>query len=416
MALLYSITIHLYYLAILCSSLFDKKARSWVLGRKNWRKKLRLWESSGRPVYWFHAASLGEFEQGRPLIEAIKKNRPACCIILTFYSPSGFEIRKNYHDADLVCYLPLDTAYNARKFIALVKPDSVFFIKYEYWYFYLKQLHGLKIPVYLVSGVFRKDHIFFRWYGQWFRNKLRFFEHFFVQDKVSEDLLNTSGFRNVTVSGDTRFDRVAALGEAARNIDLAGAFAQGSFCLVAGSTWPADEMILTRFINETDQPVKLILAPHEIGQDRIRKLVIMINKPVVLYSSASQDDIAEKQVLIIDNIGLLSSLYRYGQLAYVGGGFGKGIHNILEAATYGVPVVFGPNYQKFHEAKELIACQAAFPINDYPEFKEKLHGLLLNEEVLRNASMRARHYISSNKGATNRILKQVLEHCAPYSK
>jgi 3-deoxy-D-manno-octulosonic-acid transferase len=415
MALLYSIAIHLYYLVILCSSLFDKKARLWIIGRKDWRKRLRAWKPYGNPVYWFHAASLGEFEQGRPLIEAVKKHKPGCSIILTFYSPSGFEIRKNYQEADLVCYLPLDTAYNARKFIALAKPASVFLIKYEYWYFYLKHLHGSGIPVYLVSGIFRKNHIFFRWYGQWFRNKLSYIDHFFVQDQPSAVLLNSSGFRNVTVSGDTRFDRVASLGAAARNIDLAGAFVQDGPCLVAGSTWPADEMILVQFINESVNPIKLILAPHEIGKEHIRKLVMMIRKPVALFSEASLNDIAEKQVLIIDNIGMLSSLYRYGQLAYVGGGFGKGIHNILEAATYSVPVVFGPNYQKFHEAKELIACMGAFTVSDYPEFRDKLHYLLRNPEALHNASKQAGHYVISNIGATNRILEHILDNYLPDS-
>jgi 3-deoxy-D-manno-octulosonic-acid transferase len=416
MALLYSIAIHLYYLVILCSSLFDKKARLWITGRKDWRKKLRAWKSFGKPVYWFHAASLGEFEQGRPLIEAVKKQRPGCSIILTFYSPSGFEIRKNYQEADLVCYLPLDTAYNARKFIALAKPDSVFFIKYEYWYFYLKQLHGSGIPVYLVSGIFRQNHIFFRWYGRWFRNKLSYFERFFVQDQPSEALLKASGFLNVTVSGDTRFDRVATLGAAALNIDLAGAFVQGGPCLVAGSTWPADEMILVKFINESSLPIKLILAPHEIGKEPIRKLVRMISRPVALFSEASQNDVAEKQVLIIDNIGLLSSLYRYGQLAYVGGGFGKGIHNILEAATYGVPVVFGPNYQKFHEAGELIACGGAFSVSDYPEFRDTVYDLLRDPEKLLNASKQAGQYVIGSTGATNRILVHILDNYVPDSK
>jgi 3-deoxy-D-manno-octulosonic-acid transferase len=365
---------------------------------------------SGKPVFWFHAASLGEFEQGRPLIEAVKKQKPGCSIILTFYSPSGFEIRKNYQEADLVCYLPLDTAYNARRFVALVKPDAVFFIKYEYWYFYLKHLHDSGIPVYLVSGIFRRNHIFFRWYGQWFRNKLSFFRRLFVQDQPSAALLNASGFQNVTVSGDTRFDRVVSLGAAARNIDLAAAFVQGSQCLVAGSTWPADEMILVKFINEFKEPMKLILAPHEIGKDHIRKLLMLISRPVALFSEASQEDIAEKQILIIDNIGMLSSLYRYGQLAYLGGGFGKGIHNILEAATYGAPVFFGPNYQKFHEAKELIACGGAFAISDYQEFKDKLHYLLQDPVALLNASRQAELYVISNIGATNRILKHILEN------
>jgi 3-deoxy-D-manno-octulosonic-acid transferase len=408
MILLYSISIHLFYLAILFTSLFNKKARLWICGRKDWRKKLRRWQPSGSPVYWFHAASLGEFEQGRPLMEGIRQLFPGCSLVLTFYSPSGFEVRKNYREADFVCYLPLDTAYNARRFIGLVKPDSVFFIKYEYWFFYLKHLHGLNVPVYLISGIFRQNHIFFRQYGQWFRNKLGFFRHFFVQDQASAALLAASGFQNVTVSGDTRFDRVAAIGNADRNIDLAATFARGSFCIIAGSTWPADEMMLVKFINESVHPVKLILAPHEIGHEHIGRLVSMINKPLVIYSSATMSDITDKQVLIIDNIGMLSSLYRYGKIAYVGGGFGKGIHNILEAATFGIPVIFGPNHKRFREANELKACGGAFAVKDYHEFEGRVQYLLNHPDVLRNASLQARNYIGSNTGATSRILQHII--------
>ena len=408
MVLLYSISIHLFYLIILVASLVNKKAGLWISGRKDWRKKLSLWKPSGGPVYWFHAASLGEFEQGRPLIEEIKRRQPGCSIVLTFYSPSGFEVRKNYQEADFVGYLPLDTLYNAGRFIKLVKPQAVFFIKYEFWFFYLKRLHDLSIPVYLISGIFRQNQIYFRWYGSWFRKKLRFFRHFFIQDHASADLLGSIGFQNVTVSGDTRFDRVTAIGAAAKSIEIADAFTAGSFCIVAGSTWPADEALLVSFINETTRPVKLILAPHEIGQDQIKRLSGMLQKPAVLYSEATPDDLADKQVLIINNIGMLSSLYRYGKIAYLGGGFGKGIHNILEPAAFGLPVIFGPNYKKFQEARALTACGGAFAVNSLSEFKAILDHLMTNSEALQHASSQTRNYVSENTGATHLIVQHTL--------
>jgi 3-deoxy-D-manno-octulosonic-acid transferase len=405
MSLIYSLVIHVFYMVVQIASPFNKKARLWIQGRKGWRKKLRMWHSSGSPVFWFHAASLGEFEQGRPLIEEIKKRLPGCCILLTFYSPSGYEVRKNYQWADLVIYLPLDTWYNARCFINLVKPDAVFFIKYEFWYFYLKQLHRMKLPVYLVSGIFRSGQIFFRWYGSWFRSKLRYFTHFFMQDQASADLLTSLGFCNYTISGDTRFDRVIMLKIQVNNIEIAEAFSTGHFCLVAGSTWIDDEKLLVRLINEIPD-IKLIIAPHEIDEAHIANLRTMLKAGYILFSKSTKNNITDKQILIIDNIGLLSSLYRYGQLAYIGGGFGKGIHNILEASAFSLPVIFGPNYLKSREAIDLLRIGGAFTINNYDELYTTVYSMKEDPVKYKALCLKAFDYVLNNKGATEIILEK----------
>lgn len=408
MTLIYSFVIHLLYLIIWVISPFNPKARLWISGRMGWRNKLQQ-KLPGKPVYWFHAASLGEFEQGRPLIEAIKKKLPQCTVVLTFYSPSGFEIRKNYPVADLVCYLPLDTSCNAKRFISLIQPDAAFFIKYEYWYFYLRALHNSNIPVYLVSGLFRQDQTFFRWYGGWFRNKLRFISHFFVQDQSSASLLQSHGFHNVIISGDTRFDRVSSLARVPDEIAGLRAFVAGGYCLVAGSTWPRDEEILIRFINETGQNIKMVIAPHEIHQQHILRLTSQVKKKYVLYSQAGEENLPECQVLIMDNIGMLSSLYRYGQIAYVGGGFGVGIHNILEPAVHGLPVIFGPIYSKSREAIDLIKEGGAFGINGHEEFNQTIHALMNDPIKYTAASTAARQYVSENTGATEIIMSGINE-------
>ena len=409
MILLYSIAIHFFYAIMLFVSLFNKKARLWINGRKGWRKKLGQWQPSVTPVLWFHAASLGEFEQGRPLIEEFKKRQPGCSLLLTFYSPSGFEIRKNYEEADLVCYLPLDTWYNARRFVNLVKPDVAFFIKYEFWYFYLRLLYQKNLQVYLISGIFRPGQVFFRWYGSWFRKKLRYFKHFFVQDQTSADLLGSLGLHNTTISGDTRFDRVTMLNSLAKKIDIAEAFSSEHFCLVAGSTWPADEDLLVKLINESVNNIKLIIAPHEIDEEHISKLAALIKRSYVLYSASSLSNVIDKQVLIIDNIGMLSSLYRYGQLAFIGGGFGKGIHNILEAAAFGKPVIFGPNYWKFREAIELIRIGGAFTVNNYDELHTVISSLKIDTEKYKASCLKASDYVKNNIGATDIILRDIVK-------
>ncbi len=404
MTFLYHISIHVYYFLVLIASAFNPKARLWIKGRMGWRTKLRNWNQAGKPVIWFHAASLGEFEQGRPLIDRLRENRPECNILLTFYSPSGHEIRKNYPGADMVMYLPLDTCYNAHLFVQLVNPVAAVFIKYEFWHFYLKELNRAKHPVYLISAIFRPEQVFFKWYGTWFRKNLRFIDYFFVQDKNSAGLLNQVELTNCSVSGDTRFDRVKALSEAAKSIEIARMFADGHACLVAGSTWPGDEEILTRFINESDTDSRFIIAPHEITDSHIQQLTSRLTREYVLYSRvANPVDYNSKQVLIIDNIGMLSSLYRYGQVGYIGGGFGKGIHNILEAAAFGIPVIFGPNFEKFREARELLREGGAFSVQNYDELRNILQELQNNPEKYNHSAFTAGEYVRVNTGATSII-------------
>jgi len=413
MTFLYFISIHLYYLILLVISPFNIKARLWLKGRLGWRTHLKEWRRPGDRVIWFHAASLGEFEQGRPVIDQVKGNYPGYRVVLTFYSPSGFEIRKNYPGADLVMYLPLDTPYNARKFLKLINPDAAVFIKYEFWRFYLQGLWAKQKKVYLISANFRPRQVFFRWYGGWFRNNLSYISHFFVQDETSASLLNDLGISRVFVSGDTRFDRVAAIAEDAKGVELAENFSEGHFCLVAGSTWPGDEDILVRYINQSETDLRFIIAPHEITESHLNHLKSGITRRLTLFSSASPDTIQEQQVLLIDNIGMLSSLYRYGRIAYIGGGFGKGIHNILEAATYGIPVIFGTNYNKFREARELISLGGAFSVQSPEDFLRIFETLRINPGQYERAAMITRNYVKGNTGATSMIMSHLMKELSP---
>jgi len=336
---IYTLATHVAYFFVVILSVFNKKTRLWITGRWGWRNTLREWRKlHGNKVIWFHAASLGEFEQGRPVMQQIKERFPGYAIVLTFYSPSGYEIRKEFPGADLVSYLPLDTFYNAGTFIQIIRPEFAIFIKYEFWYFYLQKLAKNKIPVYLISAIFRKDQVFFKWYGWWFRKNLRVFSRMFVQDILSETLLAKAHFQHITLSGDTRFDRVAAIAAAKSEISYASAFTMNKNCMVAGSTWPADEELLSGFFNNEISSLRLIIAPHEIGEKRIKYLEKLFALPSVRYSQLSTNtDSDQYRILIIDNIGMLSSLYKYGIIAYIGGGFGKGIHNILEPAAAGLP-------------------------------------------------------------------------------
>ncbi len=408
MQLLYAASIRIYWICIIIACLFNEKARLWVRGRKNIFGQMDEKVKSG-PVIWFHAASLGEFEQGRPLIEEIRKRYPEYKILITFFSPSGYEIRKNYQGADFIFYLPLDTRHNAVRFVQTVKPSMAIFIKYEFWYNYLSVLKSYKIPVYLVSGIFRQQQVFFRWYGAWFRRLLANFSHLFVQTQESEALLRMINIGNVTVSGDTRFDRVKQISMQAREIEVASVFKNDQVCLVAGSTWPKDEALLIKYFNQPQIMSKLILVPHEIDEPHIQHIISQLKKPFVRFSTAGKDDIADRQVLIIDNIGMLSSLYRYGEIAYLGGGFGKGIHNILEAAVYGLPVMFGPNYAKFNEAVELLRLGGAFSINSYESLQATLDRLLNNPEERKQTGAIAGNYISNNTGATQMIINCIFE-------
>jgi len=409
MTFIYHILIRLYQAAISTASVLgNHKAKLWIGGRKDIFKKLQSALKQDEKRIWVHAASLGEFEQGRPLIEKIKEQHPEYKIILTFFSPSGYEVRKNYTGADYIFYLPMDIPANAKRFIDLVKPEKVLFIKYEFWFNYLSILKKRNIPVYLCSAIFRENQLFFKWYGGWYRNILSMFSHFFVQTDKSKELLDSIGFTNVSVTGDTRFDRVYAIASNAREINEVAAFVGSHQCLIAGSTWEPDEDLLAAYINEKDAPVKYIIAPHEIHLSHIERLEKSIGKQVVRFSAWKQNPAGNPDVLIIDNIGMLSSLYRYGQIAYIGGGFGKGIHNTLEAATFGLPILFGPNYNKFQEAKDLIAFGGAFSITCQNELSHKLDELFSNPAALKNAQKVAGEYVKNNIGATDLICAHIL--------
>ena len=407
MRFFYNISIFFYYLAIRIASFFNPKARLWIIGRKNIFKEIEfaIQKLKTQNLIWFHCASLGEFEQGRPLMEAMKKKDPSVRILLTFFSPSGYEIRKNYSGADHVFYLPLDTPANAKKFIEIVKPSKVFFVKYEFWFNFLKALKRKNIPTYLVSGIFRDDHHFFKSSGAWFRKQLSAFTHFYLQDEKSVRLLNSIGYFNVTLAGDTRFDRVFEVAANVNQNDLIKQFVADKKMLIVGSSWMEDEAIVSSI---KLAPLKLIIAPHEVNKAHLDSMVDRFGSAasVLLYSNANESNVSDAQILIIDNRGMLSSLYQYATVAFIGGGFGKGIHNILEAATFGLPIIFGPNYKKFTEAKELIKLGGAFSIKDSSDFEKTMH-LLDDEQVLKTASLISKMYIKTHVGATGRILASV---------
>lgn len=407
MRLLYSLIIYAYRLAIGIAGPFNAKAKKWVEGRKDIFQKLEAAIQKDAPLAWFHCASLGEFEQGRPLIEKFRKTNPGYRILITFFSPSGYEIRKNYSGADHVFYLPLDTRANAERFISIVNPKIVFFVKYEFWFNYLDQLHRANIPLFLVSAIFRPDQYFFKSYGGWARRALHKFTHFFVQDESSKQLLNRFDLHNITISGDTRFDRVADVAAHPKDIPVAATFSSGAMVIVAGSTWDTDDQLLTELASKHNG-FKLIIAPHEIEEEKIERLVNAFGGPpnALRFSKAASADPTESRVLIIDNIGQLSSIYRYGQIAYIGGGFGKGIHNTLEAAAYGMPVIFGPNYHKFKEAKKLIELGGAFSISNYNQLEQRALALFNDPSLLKSSSEISRSYVMENRGATSIILRE----------
>jgi 3-deoxy-D-manno-octulosonic-acid transferase len=361
---------------------------------------------------WFHASSLGEFEQGRPMMEKIKAGYPQYKILLTFFSPSGYEVRKNYSGADVICYLPFDTPYKVRKFLRLANPSMAIFIKYEFWANYLTELRKRNIPTYIISAIFRPNQLFFKWYGKPYRKALYCFNHLFVQDKASAALLAGYGIKNVTIEGDTRFDRVLDVQKQARPIPLVEQFIKNKegekqFTLIAGSSWPQDEDFIIQYFNEHPE-MKLIIAPHEIDSAHLLDIHSQLKRPSVrLSDNTSEQHIAGKDCLIIDSFGLLSSIYRYGDIAYIGGGFGKGIHNILEAAVYGIPVLFGPKYQKFKEAKDIIAVGGGFSVSNGTSFQEKMDELLTYRHLLESAGQTAGNFVQDNAGATDRIIAQL---------
>jgi 3-deoxy-D-manno-octulosonic-acid transferase len=413
MRMFYSFFIYAYTCCIGVAALFNDKAALWISGRKDWKMKLKQIDTSGLPVYWFHCASLGEFEQARPLLEKIKMEH-TCKIVLTFFSPSGFEIRKNYASADVVMYLPADTISNASYFIAHLKPKAAFFIKYEFWFNFLWVLRQNQIPVFLVSGIFRESQHFFKWYGKWFANQLAAFDYFFVQNDKSMQLLKRLQYNNVTIAGDTRFDRVVEVMNKHKTYELVDVFTSNSLVCVAGSTYLEDEQLLKVLMEAAQQSnmhhnFKLIIAPHHVTAERLDEIEKNFEQyQCVRYSALLEQD-QTKQVLLIDNIGMLSSLYAYADFAYIGGGFGKGIHNTLEAAVFGIPVLIGKNYHKFDEAKALISEKAAFIIEDEKDVIETGMRLLSDEELRAFAGDRAGNYVAKNKGAVYNIMKQLNE-------
>ncbi len=414
----------MYGLSVRFASLFNPKASLWIRGRKEGveglLEKITGGLSEGEKLIWFHCASLGEFEQGRPFMEKFNVSPPGdqqssetpimgkVKVLLTFFSPSGYEVQKNYKGADFVFYLPLDTKSNARKFVEGLPLKAAFFVKYEFWYNFLRELKNKNVPTYLLSGVFRKDQYFFTFYGGWARKQLDCFTHFFLQDNASQVLLNQIGFKNTTVSGDTRFDRVAEIAEQKKDFPLIRRFTGNSKVLVAGSTWEEDEEIISTL------RLKLIIAPHEVDNVHIESLEKKYARFKTLRYSlakegklANEDNLQEAEVLIVDSIGMLSSLYQYATMAYVGGGFTEGIHNILEPAVYGLPVIFGPRYSKFNEASELIALGGAFCIRTSEELNSLILKFNSDPDFLRKSSEASRDYVLKRKGATAKILDAI---------
>jgi 3-deoxy-D-manno-octulosonic-acid transferase len=408
MNLFYHFGLYVFKFLLLMASPFNTRAKKWLNGRKNLFKYISGQIKENEKRIWVHAASLGEFEQGRPIIEEIKKYKPEFKIVLTFFSPSGYEIRKDYEHADYVFYLPLDTSLNAKKFINLVKPEFAIFVKYEFWRNLLFYLKKKEIPVYLISAIFRKDQVFFRPWGKWYRKVLGCFEWMFVQNQASQELLNKYGYKNVSISGDTRFDRVFQIASQSKDIPLAKQFSENNFTIVLGSSWKADEEILFDLINNQTDSIKYIIAPHEIHEENIQRIIGNLKVSYQRYSAIEADKLKNSKVLIIDNIGLLSALYRYGNVAYIGGGFGSGIHNVLEAATYGLPVLFGPNYKKYQEAVDLINLGGAFGVNNKMEVEKILNKLISDNESLEKASSICKEYVDGNKGACQTIMDYLL--------
>lgn len=418
--MIYNIVIYFVLWGIAIASLFNEKVRKMWRGEREAFKILKQKVDPNAKYIWFHAASLGEFEQGRPLMERIRKDYPQYKILLTFYSPSGYEVRKNYEGADIICYMPVDTWLNAIRFLRLVRPVMAFFIKYEFWSNFLHILKHRNIPTYSVSSIFREDQVFFKWYGRSYARVLKCFTRFFVQNEESKRLLEGIGITAVDVVGDTRFDRVLQIKEAAKQLPICEAFRTGVASsqsadvphhdfkvFVAGSSWPPDENIFIPFFNE-HKDWRLLIAPHVIAEEHLKLILSLIKgKKVVRYTQTTPEEAAEADVLIIDCFGLLSSMYNYGDVAYIGGGFGVGIHNTLEAAVWNMPVIFGPNNKKFQEAQGLLKSGGGFEINTYEDFSGLMSSLMNDETFLKQAGDKAGTYVAHLAGATDKVLASV---------
>ncbi|MBW0031641.1 glycosyltransferase N-terminal domain-containing protein [Segatella copri] len=417
---MYNIVIYFVLWGIAIASLFNEKVRKMWRGEREAFKILKQKVDPNAKYIWFHAASLGEFEQGRPLMERIRKDYPQYKILLTFYSPSGYEVRKNYEEADIICYMPVDTRLNAIRFLRLVRPVMAFFIKYEFWSNFLHILKHRNIPTYSVSSIFREDQVFFKWYGRSYAGVLKCFTRFFVQNEESKRLLEGIGITAVDVVGDTRFDRVLQIKEAAKQLPICEAFRTGVASsqsadvphrdfkvFVAGSSWPPDENIFIPFFNE-HKDWRLLIAPHVIAEEHLKLILSLIKgKKVVRYTQTTPEEAAEADVLIIDCFGLLSSMYNYGDVAYIGGGFGVGIHNTLEAAVWNMPVIFGPNNKKFQEAQGLLKSGGGFEINTYEDFSGLMSSLMNDETFLKQAGDKAGAFVAHLAGATDKVLASV---------
>lgn len=418
--MIYNIVIYFVLWGIAIASLFNEKVRKMWHGEREAFKILKQKVDPNAKYIWFHAASLGEFEQGRPLMERIRKEYPQYKILLTFYSPSGYEVRKNYEGADIICYMPVDTRLNAIRFLRLVRPVMAFFIKYEFWSNFLHILKHRNIPTYSVSSIFREDQVFFKWYGRSYAGVLKCFTRFFVQNEESKRLLDGIGITAVDVVGDTRFDRVLQIKEAAKQLPICEAFRTGVVSsqsadvphhdfkvFVAGSSWPPDENIFIPFFNE-HKDWRLLIAPHVIAEEHLKLILSLIKgKKVVRYTQTTPEEAAEADVLIIDCFGLLSSMYNYGDVAYIGGGFGVGIHNTLEATVWNMPVIFGPNNKKFQEAQGLLKSGGGFEINTYEDFSGLMSSLMNDENFLKQAGDKAGAFVAHLAGATDKVLASV---------
>lgn len=413
---MYNIIISLYLVGVAIASLFNEKVKKMWQGERKAISTIKSKLDPDAEYIWVHAASLGEFEQGRPIIERIKAEHPEYKVLLTFFSPSGYEVRKNYEGADIICYLPLDTIRNARRFLRAIRPVCALFIKYEFWYNYLHILKHRGIPVYSVSSIFRPDQVFFKWYGKGYGRVLKCFTHFFVQNEVSKQLLEEKlGLTNVTITGDTRFDRVLSIAEQAKDLPLIEAFKGGKPTFIAGSSWQPDEDIFIPYFKEHPD-WQLVIAPHVIGEDHLRQIEQLLERngrKAIRYSQLSSQDAGntlltgESSCLIIDCFGLLSSIYRYADITYVGGGFGVGIHNLLEAAVWQKPVLFGPNNQRFQEAQDLKACGGGIEITNAATFKAQMDSLINDNRHLQEASSAAGGYVKKRSGATDIVMKHL---------
>lgn len=404
--MIYNIVIYFCLWGIAIASLFNKKVRTMWRGEREAFNVLKKHVDPTAQYVWFHAASLGEFEQGRPLMEKLRREHPRYKILLTFFSPSGYEVRKDYAGADIICYLPIDTPLNAIRFLRIIRPVKAFFIKYEFWYNYLHILKYRHVPTYSVSSIFRPNQIFFKWYGRGYAQVLKCFTRFFVQNVESKALLQKIGINDVDVVGDTRFDRVMQIKEAAKILPIVESFKQDYKVFVAGSSWPPDEDIFIKYFNE-HKDWRLIIAPHVIGEEHLQQILSKLQRKTVRYTKTTIEEAANAECLIIDCFGLLSSVYNYGEVAYVGGGFGVGIHNTLEAAVWNIPVIFGPNNKRFQEAQGLIATGGGFEVHDYEEFKALMDTFVKDDPMLQKSGTQAGEYVASLVGATDQVMSSV---------